>query len=67
MVWGVGLLISIMIARWSEMVRLMCGSCSIWMLMDQTRGFGFKVCAEEVVTGRPYIVSCAMSGAPWTG
>ena len=61
--WGVGVLISIMIARWSEM----CESCSIWMLMDQTRGFYFKVCAEEVVTGRPYIVSCAMSGAPWTG
>lgn len=34
---GVGVLISIVIARWSEMVRSVCERCSMWMPMEQTR------------------------------
>ena len=34
---GVGVMISIMIARWSEMVRSVCESCSMWIPMKQTR------------------------------
>lgn len=34
---GVGVLMSMMITRWSEMVRLVCESCWIWRPVEQTR------------------------------